>query len=372
MPIVEGIVTPTSHFVNEHIRAFENLGPFQNHDLAIQKMQELGVFDRKTTEQVIELQDGTRQTKTIVYQNIVENKWYAYDFENEVFVEPNKYIELIRESSSFIDFSEKKELQPYTNIQFENDGGVFRYDNDFTFACTLILREGFWKQSGKKLTVVKNGANSMVIVLGQETNHPITFTQQENMPDRGVNFFSSNLGRVNKLLVRFKESNRSFDVWVNGRNLTSNPYVLLDTWTTISAPKAGNPNGKLTIGKPTEDVGAYWGESQFVSIGMKSDDDLTNGVVSEGVNNVIMSSMYFTDADVAEFFNLSSEVEYNLETGEPTVGGDAILDSPLRDRITTYLKCGEDEYPNVVDYKSTLIGGVFSGAETGFKTIDEA
>lgn len=219
-------------------------------------------------------------------------------------------------------------------VDFTTAEGLLDWDADWTIGITLVDFEV--KADGKFITLFKSGSNA-IMLRRNGSNHGLYVTGNDGQTKIGANtWYAPNAG--GKLLFAYDgTTNKRLSYYIGNVDGT---YSLRANYLVNTANIGGNTvGGKFCIG-------------QRVSKNAVAESLYYHG----GLNNFIYADEKFAGPVIPEYFQVNNAYD------EASFYGD----------LNSWVKMGEDTYPNVVDTLGGLKDGVLvDGKESDFVEIPE-
>ena len=212
--------------------------------------------------------------------------------------------------------------------------GLLDWDADWTVAMTLVDFEV--KADGKFITLFKSGSNAIMLRRGG-SNHGLYVTGNDGQTKIGANtWYAPNPG--GKIMFAYNgTTDKRLSYYIGNLDGT---YSMRANYLVNTANIGGNtPGTEFCIGKR-------------VTKNNVAESLMYHG----GLNNFIYADEKFAGPVVAEYFGVNNTYD------EAEFYGD----------LESWVKMGEDTYPNVVDTLGALTGGqLIGGTEDDFVEIPE-
>ena len=236
-------------------------------------------------------------------------------------------------SNAYIHFDGSNDYVEFTGKGADNVG-LLDWDQDWTIGMTLV--EFDVKSDGKFITLFKSGSNAIMLRRGG-SNHGLYVTGNDGATKIGANtWYAPNAG--GKILF-------AYDGTTNKRL----KYYIGNVDGTFSL-RANYLVNTTNIGGNT--VGTEFCVGKRVGSNAVAESLMFHG----GANNLIVADEALAGPLVTEYFQVSETYD------EASFYAD----------LTSWVKMGEDTYPNVVDTKGMLTGGaLIDGTEDDFVEITE-
>ena len=236
-------------------------------------------------------------------------------------------------SNAYIHFDGSNDYVEFTGKGADNVG-LLDWDQDWTIGMTLV--EFDVKSDGKFITLFKSGSNAIMLRRGG-SNHGLYVTGNDGATKIGANtWYAPNAG--GKILF-------AYDGTTNKRL----KYYIGNVDGTFSL-RANYLVNTTNIGGNT--VGTDFCVGKRVGSNAVAESLMFHG----GANNLIVADEALAGPLVTEYFQVSETYD------EASFYAD----------LTSWVKMGEDTYPNVVDTKGMLTGGaLIDGTEDDFVEITE-
>lgn len=294
-------------------------------------------FAFTTKQKAEELLPNSNKVEALPIINLVkilqENKFYIWSKAEQVLIDPVNWFVVASTSTMYADFDGNND-----SIEFTNSSDLLDWSKSWTLGITLLMQ--IQPADGKYLTIFQNGQNRIIFSRGG-ANMGVYVSYTQAGYSNGANTWYE-FGYGDRLLFTYDHTTRQMTTSVHDG-------TTLRTWTLTvpTAVGAGEPNGKLSLGKPQVDVPNAWGSSKHV-------------YYHGGMNNFIAQTSAMGAVSIAEYFTLSSPSDFN-DQGQPIPHGDYTESQPYYGDLTSYCPLGEDVFPAVVDKKGALLGGAMYG-----------
>ena len=235
-------------------------------------------------------------------------------------------------SNAFIRFDGSNDYVEFTNKGAEN-AGLLDWTADWTLGMTLTEFEV--KADQKFITLFSSGDNAIMLRRGG-SNHGLYITGNDGATKIGANtWYAPNAG--GKVLFAFSKDTSRLKYYIGNVDGT---YSLRANYLVNTTNIGGNnPGSSLCVGKKVTSNAV--GESLYFH---------------GGANNLIVAAEAIEGPLVEEYFQVSETYDQ----------------ASFYSDLTSWVKMGEDTFPNVVDTLGALTGGTLvNGNEDDFVEIPE-
>ena len=193
------------------------------------------------------------------------------------------------------------------------------WTKSWTVGITLVgihhVNDGLW------MSLFSSGGNHIMLRRGG-SNWGVYVTSNNKNTTHGANTWYAP-SEFDRLLFTYDASTQRLKYYLG--NPVTGVYAMRANLLVSASTIAGNsPDATLKVGQGSGHGGIYW---------------------DGGINNMIVSDKVLVGPQIDEFF----------QTGEDFTSHEYYPD------LTSYLRLGEDTFPNVVDDKGAITGGILAG-----------